>query len=158
MIGQANPADEQQYQAGAAINTATRYYPSTQGGVGLVTSPFNSAAQASAGEPNAWHTVAVLRQGPTAWVYDPAYTTGSQERLPMVPGTANVGRLLSSPGFGQVRQVQIQGIGSGGQDCMGRAAQWVDNVIGAPTAPAPFPAGTFIPGRVAPGWQVIARY
>ena len=158
MINAAQPADRQQYEAGRAVSSATRYYPSTQGGVGIVASSFNNAVQAAASDAtNEWHTVGVLRQGPTVWIHDPGYAPGSQTRLPMVPGTANVSRLLNSPGFGQVAQVQIQGLGSTGPECMGRATQWVDNVIGAPTAPAPFPAGTFTPGHMGPGWEVISR-
>jgi hypothetical protein len=158
IISTASPADQEQYKAGRAVNSATRYYPSTQGGVGLVASSFNNAVQGLASNAsNEWHTVGVLRQGPTVWVYDPSYTPSSQTRLPMVPGTANVTRLLNSPGFGQVTQVQIYGGGISSPECMGRAAQWVDNVIGAPTAPAPFPAGTFVPGHVGPGWEVISR-
>lgn len=82
----------------------------------------------------------------------------SQTRLPMIPGTSNVTRLLNSTGFGTVNQVQVQGFGSTAQDCMGRSAQFVDNVIGAPGAVAPYPPNTFIAGQVTPGWQVVARY
>lgn len=156
-INGALPYDQPQYQAGAVVGAATRYYPTGIGGVGLVTSPLQSAAQSSAGA-NDWHTVGVLRQGQTAWVHDPAYQMGSQTRLPMIPGTSNVTRLFNSTGFGAVSQVQVQGFGSSQQDCMGRSAQWVDNVIGALGAIAPYPPGTFVPGQATPGWQVVSRY
>ena len=157
-IAGALPHDVQQFQAGVAVGSATRYYPSGIGGVGLVASPLQSAAQSSSTGANEWHTVGVLRQGPTIWVHDPAYQPNSQTRLPMIPGTSNVTRLLNSAGFGTVNQVQVQGLGSPVPDCMGRSAQWVDNVIGAPGALAPYPIGTFVPGQVTPGWQVVQRY
>ena len=153
-IQSAHPLDLQQAQAGVTVGSATRYYPSTQGGVGMVTSPLQSAKSTA----NDWHTVGVLRQGSTVWVHDPAYQMNSQTRLPMIPGTSNVTRLLNSTGFGTVNQVQVQGFGSTAQDCMGRSAQFVDNVIGAPGAVAPYPPNTFIAGQVTPGWQVVARY
>ena len=99
----------------------------------------------------------MLRQGPTIWVYNLSYVPSSQTWLPIVPGIANITRLLNSPGFGQVTQVQIYGGGISGPECIGRAAQWVDNIIGAPTAPAPFLVGTFVPGHVGPRWEVISR-
>ncbi len=157
-VSGALPLDQQQYQAGAVVGAATRYYPTTAGGVGMVTSPLQSAAQSSASGVNDWHTVGVLRQGQTVWVHDPAYQMHSQTRLPMIPGTSNVTRLLNSTGFGTVSQVQVQGFGSSQQDCMGRSAQWVDNVTNAPGAVAPYPPNTFVPGQVTPGWQVVARY
>ena len=157
-INGALPQDLPHYQAGVVVGTATRYYPTGIGGVGMVTSPLQGAAQSSATGANDWHTVGVLRQGKTVWVHDPAYQMYSQDRLPIIPGTSNVTRLLNSTGFGTINQVQVQGFGSAEQDCMGRSAQWVDNVINAPGAVAPYPPGTFTPGQVIPGWQVVARY
>jgi hypothetical protein len=103
-VNGALPQDRQQYQAGAVVGATTRYYPTGIGGVGMVTSPLQSAAQSSAGS-NDWHTVGVLRQGQTVWVHDPAYQMGSQARLPMIPGTSNVTRLFNSAGFGAISQV-----------------------------------------------------
>jgi hypothetical protein len=153
-INNAYPEDRQQYTAGMSVNSATRYYPSGIGGVGMVTSSLQNTTQAS----NDWHTVGVLRHGQTVWVHDPQYVPGSQTRLPMIPGTANVTRLLNSPGFGAVNQVQVQGLAAAPGECMGRTAQWVDNVISAPGALAPYQPGHFIPGQVNNGWQVVQRY
>lgn len=150
--------DRSQYEAGKVVGSTTRYYPYGIGGIGIVTSPMQSAAQASVGTYNDWHAVAVLRQGPTVWIYDPSYVIGSQTRLPMIPGTSNVTRLLNSTGFGTIDQIQVSGAGSDLPNCMGRSAQWVDNVIRAPTAVSPYPASYFVPGQVASGWQVVQRY
>jgi hypothetical protein len=107
---------------------------------------------------NNWHAAGVLRQGQTVWIYNPAYQLGSQTRLPMIPGLSNVQGLMASHGFGNINQIQVQGWNSGNLDCMGRTAQWINNVIQAPGALAPYPPGTFVPGQVTPGWQVIQRY
>jgi hypothetical protein len=157
-INGALPQDQQQYQAGAVVGAATRYYPTGTGGIGIVVSPLQGATQSSAEGANSWHAVGVLRQGQTVWIHDPAYQTGSQQRLPMIPGTSNVTRLLNSKGFGAVNLVQVQGFGSAEPDCMGRSAQWVDNVTNVPAAVAPYPPGSFVPGQPTPGWQVVARY
>lgn len=156
-INGALPEDRAQYQDGVVVGSATRYYPAGLGGIGMVTSPLQNAAQASATGVNDWHTVGVLRQGGSVWIHDPAYTMDSQARLPMIPGTANVTRLLNSLS-GTVTEVQVQGWGSAGQECMGRSAQWVDNVLGVPGATAPFGLGTFVAGQATPGWQVVSRY
>ena len=124
----------------------------------MVVSPMQNAAQASIGAANDWHTVGVLRQGQTAWVYDPAYSAGAYTRLPMIPGTSNVTRLFNSTGFGNITLVQVQGIGSPQLDCMGRSAQWVDNVIRAPHALAPYAPQTFVPGQPTPGWDIVQRF
>jgi hypothetical protein len=157
-INGALPEDRAQYQGGVAISTASPYYPSTKGGIGMVTSPLQNASQVSETGVNDWHTVGFLRQQGTVWVHDPAYTMDSQSRLPMIPGTSNVTRLLNSSGFGNVNMVQVQGFGSENEDCMGRSAQWVDNVLRVSGATAPFPAGTFAPGVQTEGWQVVKRY
>lgn len=156
-INGALPQDLGQYTAGSVVGSATRYYPVQNGGVGLVVSPFQNAAQASIGSSNDWHTVGVLRQGNTAWVYDPAYQMNSQQRLPMIPGTSNVGRLIQTFGKNGIQQIQVYGHGSTEQDCMGRSAQWLDNVVGAPGAVAPYPPNTFQPGLLTPGWQFVSR-
>jgi hypothetical protein len=149
--------DRPQYAAGAVVGAATRYFPSGQGGTGIVVSPMSNAAAISQGAPNDWHAVGVHRHGQTVWIQDPQYVMGSQTRLPLVQGTSNVTRLLDSTGFGNVSMVQIQGYGGQQQECMGRSAQWVDNVIGAPGASEPFPLNTFVNGVLTPGYQVIAR-
>jgi hypothetical protein len=156
-IASAVPTDVDHYRAGVAVNTATRYYPSGQGGVGIVVSPLQNAAQAQTGLNN-WHAVGVLRQGQTMWIHDPAYVTGSQERLPSIRGTSNVTRLLESHNFGAVNQIQVQGLSDTDAECMGRSAQFMDNVIRAPNAVAPYALNHFVPGTVTPGWQVVARY
>jgi hypothetical protein len=156
MIAGALPEEQASYRAGVTVSLAAQSYPASQGGVGMVTSPYLNGARSSAGDDPTWHTVGLLRQGNTAWVYDPAHTAGSQTRLPMIPGTTNVGRLLGQRA-NNITLVQVQGIGSPEQDCMGRSAQWVDNVIRAPGALAPYPAGFFVPGQVSPGWEAIRR-
>ena len=157
-INGALPDDVAQYQAGVVVGSATRYYPVTRGGVGMVASPYSNAAQSSAGVANEWHTVGVYRQGGTVWVHDPAYVNGSQTRLPMIPGSSNVTRLLETNGFGKVIEIQYQGLGCQEAECMGRSAQWVDHVIGAPGAVNPFQPGMFQLGVEGPGWQVISCY
>ena len=157
-IAGAQLADQPQYQAGRVVGSVTRYYPSQRGGVGLVASPLQSAAQASLGTTNEWHVVGVLRHQQTVWVYDPSYAVGSQARLRMIPGTSNVTWLLKSAGFGQVDQVQVSGVQSLEQDCMGQSAQWVDSVIQAPRAQALYRPPAFVPGELTPGWQVVQRY
>jgi hypothetical protein len=156
-IATALPEAVPHYQAGVAVSSATRYYPSGQGGVGVVVSPMQNAAGVQMGL-NDWHAVGVLRQKQTMWIQDPAYVTGSQDRLPNIPGTSNVTRLLNSHGFGAVNQIQVQGLGDTSVACMGRSAQFMDNVIGAPSAVAPYPPNYFVPNVVTPGWQVVARY
>jgi hypothetical protein len=156
-INSADPAALPTYQAGVTVSTATRYYPSRQGGVGVIVSPMDNAAQQQHGA-NSWHAVGVLRQGQTMWIHDPAYQIGSQTRLPMISGLSNVQNLMGSHGFGNINQIQVQGWNNGNLECMGRSAQWFDNVIQAPGALAPYPLGTFVPGQVTPGWQVIQRY
>lgn len=157
-INGALPQDQAQYAGGAVVGAATRYFPAGNGGVGMVTSPMQTAAQASATGANEWHTVGVLRQGGSVWIHDPGYTIDSQIRLPQIPGTSNVTRLLGSNGFGNVNQVQVQGFGSTNAECMGRSAQWVDNVLGVVDATAPFPSNTFVAGQVCAGWQVVQQY
>ena len=156
-LATAAPEALPEYQAGMSVSSATRYFPTGQGGVGIVVSPMQNGAGIQMGQNN-WHAVGVLRQGTTLWIQDPAYITGSTTRLPLIPGTSNVTRLLNSPGFGTISQIQVQGLADGDLGCQGRSAQFVDNVLGAPGAVAPYPAGTFVPGVVTPGWQVIARY
>ena len=156
-INGALPADLRQYQAGVTVSTAAAHYPVNRGGVGMVTSSLQSAAQSSATSLNDWHTVGILRHGRTVWVYDPAYKMDSQTRLSMVPGTSNVEKLFKTSTFGTIELIQIQGFGSDQLDCMGRTAQWVDNVIRVPGALDPYPDGTFIPGEVTHGWQQIKR-
>lgn len=157
-ISGALPEDRAQYQAGVVVGSATRFFPAKRGGVGMVTSPLQGAAEASATSGNDWHTVGLLRRGASIWIYDPAYRMGSQSRLPNIPGTSNVTRLLGSTGFGAVTHVQVQGCGSEAQDCMGRAARWVDRVIGAAGTPNPYPEGTFVEGEATPGWDAVARF
>jgi hypothetical protein len=157
-VAGALPADRPQYQAGVAVGSATRFFPAGRGGIGMVASPLQNSAQSSATASNEWHTVGVLRLGGSVWVYDPMYQMGSQTRLPMMAGVSNVTRLLNSTGFGSVTHVQVWGDGSDNQDCMGRTAQWIDNVVNASNAPEPFPEGAFVEGRATPGWQVVARF
>lgn len=148
--------DRAQYEAGVTVSSATRFYPAQRGGVGMVTSPLQNSAEVSAGKGNDWHTVGVLRKGKSIWVYDPAYKMGSQTRLTTVPGVSSVIRLLGSEGFGSITQVQISGDSSEEADCMARAAEWVDRVIGAGTEP--YPEGSFVEGEATPGWQTVARF
>jgi hypothetical protein len=168
-INGALPEDRPQYQAGRAVGSATRFYPTQAGGVGMVTSPYANAAMSSATAANEWHTVGLLRHGDTMWIHNPAYAsqpttaTGAPEaqRLPMVPGMSNVTRLLDSTGFGTVNNLYIQGPGIPVQDsmqCMGRSAQWVDNVTRAPTASYPFPQGYFQAGQAPPGYYPLQRW
>lgn len=158
MIAGALPEDQEQYKSGVVVGSATRYYPVRKGGIGMVTSLMQSAAQTSAVVVNDWHTVGVLRQGGTVWIHDPTYAMNSESRLPLIPGIANVTRLIDSNGFGVVSQIQVQGYSSTNQDCMGRCAQWVDNVLGVMNATNPYPPNTFIAGQLTPGWQIIQRY
>lgn len=141
-------------QMGSSVSSAVCYFPAQQGGVGVVCSPFNSAVPS---DRNDWHMVGFLRQGNTAWVYDPGYAMDSQTRLPMIPGTSNVSRLLAQPAFSSVRHIQVQGAGLGELQCMGRSVQWVDNVNHHPHASMPYPPQTFIPGQLTPGWQWVQR-
>jgi hypothetical protein len=162
-------ADRLQYEAGYAVGSATHYYPTGVGGVGMVTSPYANAAVVSATGNNEWHTVGVLRHRDTVWVYNPAYApppagagagVPEPQRLPMVPGMSNVTCLLDSTGFGTVNSLYIQGPGVPVQnsiECMGRSAQWVDNVTRAPTATHPFPAGYFQPSQAPPGYYPLQR-
>lgn len=150
-IARATPQDRAQYQAGRCVSTAANYYPATTGGIGMVTSPMQGAV----GTGNDWHTVGVLRQNGTVWIYDPAYQMNSYNRLDRIPGTSNVSNLLRELNFNG--QILVQGQGSQQQDCMGRTAQWVDGVINAPGAPYIYPIGTFNPGEVTLGWQAITR-
>ena len=151
------PEDQSQYQAGVTVSSAVIYYPVNRGGVGMVASSLQNAAQSSTTGQNEWHTVGILRRNKTVWVYDPAYQMNSFDRLSMVPGTSNVEKLFKSTIFGTVELIQIQGIGSNQLDCMGRTAQWVDNVIHAAGALDPYPDDTFKPGEVTEGWQRIKR-
>jgi hypothetical protein len=147
--------DKPHYQAGVTVSTAAPYFPAGVGGVGVVCSPLDSAVGF---QNNNWHHVGVLRHGNSAWIHDPAYVMGSQTRLPAIPGTSNVTRLLNTHILKGVNYVQVQGLGGNTQDCMGRSVQWVDNVIQHPNATAPFPLGTFVSGQPTPGWQVVQRY
>lgn len=156
-INNAHPADQLQYQAGSTVGAAVPYYPVGQGGIGMVTSMLGNAAYRAETSENDWHTVGVMRMGPTVWIADPGYVMDSQTRLPMIPGTANVSRLLNNKNFGNVDLVQVQGWSSNNADCMGRSAQWVDNVLGVPQATMPYPPGTFVTGQVTPGWQVVRQ-
>jgi hypothetical protein len=161
-IDSALPEDQPQYKAGCVVGSATRFYPSGTGGIGMVTSPYANAAISSATGSNEWHTVALLRHKDTVWIHNPAYTpstTSSQpERLSMIPGMSNVTRLLDSRGFGAITYIFIQGPDVPVQEsmeCMGRSAQWVDNVILAPTAAHALPAGYFQPGEAPPGYYLL---
>jgi len=158
LITGALPVDRAQYGSGVVVGSATRYYPVGQGGIGMVTSLMQNAAQSSATGANNWHTVGVMRQGGTVWMHDPAYVMNSQQRLPQISGTSNVTRLINSSGFGNVNQIQVQGFGSANHECMGRSAQWVDNVLRVPNATNPYPPNSFIAGQTTPGWQVVQRY
>jgi hypothetical protein len=158
------PEDQPQYKAGRVVGSATRFYPTSTGGIGMVTSPYANAAISSATRSNEWHTVGLLRHKDTVWIHNPAYTSppasSKPERLPMIPGISNVTRLLDSKGFGTVSYIFIQGPDvpvRDGMACMGRSAQWVDNVISAPTATYSFPAGYFQPGRAPPGYYPLWR-
>jgi hypothetical protein len=164
-INGALPADRPQYEAGRAVGSATRFYPTTAGGVGMVTSPYDGAAASSATGTNEWHTVGMLRHRDTVWLHNPAYAPPSDpsqpQRLPMVPGMSNVTRLLDSTGFGTVNNCYIQGPSAPTNDsmqCMGRSAQWVDNVTRAPLASHPYPAGYFQPGQAPPGYYPLQRW
>jgi hypothetical protein len=152
--GSVNPTDRVAAQMGTTVSSAVPFFPSQRGGVGVVCSPLNSALPS---DTNDWHMVGFLRQGNTAWVYDPAYVMDSQTRLPMIPGTSNVSRLLAQPGLTAVRHVQVQGAGLAEPQCMGRSVQWVDNVNHHPHASMPYPPQTFIPGQLTPGWQWVQR-
>jgi hypothetical protein len=147
------PEDRAQYQAGVVVGSATRFYPARRGGIGIVVSPLQNTAQVSADASNEWHAVGVLRHGASLWVYDPAYRMDSHARLPMIPGVSNVMRLLNSTGFGNITYVQVRGDASESEDCMARAARWVDQV----TSAGERTDGPFIEGQPTPGWQVIAR-
>jgi hypothetical protein len=165
-INGALPADRPQYEAGRTVGSATRFYPTSTGGVGMVASPYANAAVSSATANNEWHTVGVLRHGDTVWVHNPAYAPPSanmslSQRLPVIPGMSNITRLLNSTGFGTINYLFIQGPDILIQDsieCMGRSAQWVDNVISAPTATHPFPAGYFQPRQAPPGYYLLQRH
>ena len=164
-INGALPDDRPQYEAGRAVGSVTRHYPTRKGGVGMVASPYANAAVSSATGANDWHTVGVLRHDHTVWIHDPAYyppADGTIQRLPMVPGLSNVTRLLNSTGFGTVNQLFIQGppgspTAFDSLQCMGRSAQWVDNVTHAPGATDPYPAGHFQPGQAPPGFYPLQR-
>ena len=160
------PMDRPQYEAGRAVGSATGYYPAGTGGVGLITSPYANAAVSSTSASNEWHTVGILRHGDTVWIHNPAYApppsdVSEAERLPMVPGMSNVSRLLNSTGFGAIRYIFIQGPDVPVQEsmeCMGRSAQWVDNVIQAATATHPFLPGHFQPGQAPLGYYPLRRH
>ena len=156
-IKTAPPAALADYTAGRTAISVTRHFPSTVGGVGIVVSPLQNAAQAQQGL-NSWHAVGVLRHGQTLWIQDPSYVQGTQTRLPMIAGTSNVSRLISTNNFGAIHQIQVQGLSDTHARCMARSAQFMDNVIGAPGAMAPYPPNTFIPGILTPGWEIVQRF
>ncbi len=93
-INGALPADCPCYEAGRIVGSATLFYPTTIGGVDMVTSPYDGAAASSATANNKWHTVGVLRHRNTVWLHNPAYTspsdTAEPQKVPMVPGMSNV--------------------------------------------------------------------
>jgi hypothetical protein len=132
-IAGAHPEDRAQYEAGRVVGSATRYYPTGRGGVRIIASPYASASESSATGSNEWHTVGMLCHGDTIWLHDPAYAllrdVTQPQRLPLVPGTSNVTRLLDSSGFGTVSNCYIQGPSApttNSMPCMGQRAQWVD--------------------------------
>jgi len=147
--------DRRAYNAGASLSTVRPSFPAS-GGVGMITSRLENAAQASQGF-NTWHTVGLLRIGTTAWIFDPMYVMGTYDRLSNIPGLANVVRLLGILGKTGVTEVQILGLGSELEECMGQSARWVDAVIRAPGAPYQYPEETFVVGQLTPGWQRLER-
>jgi hypothetical protein len=143
--------------AGRSVTSVLPYFPSGQGGVGAVVSHLSNATQWWRPGQNNAHAVGVLRQGNTLWIYDPQYRMGTATRLPMIPGTRSVGAMLGKPSFSSVSMIQVQGLGDTHAQCMGRTAEWIDNVVRAPGAVAPFPPGTFVPGQLTPGWQTVDK-
>jgi hypothetical protein len=151
VITSAIRSDRAQCKAGAAISSTVKYYPSETGGIGIICSLYETGEHESQ-----WHAVAMLRKKKTVWAFDPAYMMNSQARLSDIPGTANIINLLKFRAFGKVEMVQIQGVGSMDEDCMGRSAQWVDKVLGASTTTQPYPSETFISGVLTHGWQELS--
>ena len=123
-----------------------------------MSSQMQNTAVSSATGANDWHAAIVLRHKGTVWVFDPAYVMGTKDRLPLIVGCATVCKLITHSGFGKVTQVLVQGIGSQKADCMGRSAQWLDTVIGAPNFADPFAAGSiYVAGQQTPGWDVVQK-
>jgi len=152
VITNAVPADRAQCKAGAAISTTVKYFPSKTGGIGIICSPIGETDL----HESEWHAVAMLRKRKTIWIFDPAYVTNSKARLSDIPGTVNIINLINLKAFAKVEMIQIQGVGSMDEDCMGRSAQWVDSVLATSTKTQPYPCGTFVPGVLTHGWQEIS--
>lgn len=73
----------------------------------------------------------------------------------MVPGTTCVSSLFDVLGKNSIDQVRIQGRGDPTQNCMGRTAQWVDNIIGAPWSSSLYAVQTWDPRTQTVEWEVI---
>lgn len=148
---------QQAVAAGVSVNSVLQYFPSGQGGVGAVVSFLSNATQWWQPANNNSHAVGVLRQGNTIWIFDPQYVMGSATRLPSIRGLRNVTRMLQAPSFSSVTMIQVQGIGNTRAECMGRTAEWIDNVAQAPGALSPYPPNTFVPGQLTTGWETVAK-
>lgn len=50
---------------------AIKQLPAGVGGIAIVTSPLQNAAQLA--KANEWHAAVVMRTGPDMWIFDPAF-------------------------------------------------------------------------------------
>jgi hypothetical protein len=121
--------------------------PSGGGGVALVTSPYQNAAQAREG--NDWHAVGVVRRGNTIWIFNPEFVESDYAsalqplRLASIRGVRIVQSLVQSIGAhgAHIQYCFISGLGERDRlVCVGQSVQWIEGVLDG-SNPDPFTPG-----------------
>ncbi len=112
---------------------AIKQLPAGVGGIAIVTSPLQNAAQLA--KANEWHAAVVMRTGPDMWIFDPAFDINNLPKdglLARVRGLIIAQNIWTAIGVkgAPIQNCYIQGIKEEEEPtCLGRSIQFVERFL-----------------------------
>ncbi|OBT49505.1 hypothetical protein VE04_10134, partial [Pseudogymnoascus sp. 24MN13] len=132
-IAAAPEEDKPFYEVCETVPNARKQLPAGLGGIAIITSPLQNAAQLATA--NEWHAAVVMRKGATMWIFDPAFDLNNPPKdslLTRAKGLVIAQNIWTEIGRNgaRIQNVYIQGVGENEEPtCLGRSIQFVERFL-----------------------------